>query len=53
MDRIAEEISYCFTYEEGNTCCGACGRKLRQVCIWCPNYQKQEKRQEEKNEKGN
>lgn len=39
------------TYDQADTCRGASGRKLRQVCIWCPKYEKQQKKREEKNEK--
>ena len=34
----------CLAYEEGHMCMGASGRKLRQVCIYCPNYQRHLKR---------
>ena len=27
-------------YDQTDSCCGASGRKLRQVCIWCPRYWK-------------
>ena len=40
--RIEQELRWCLTFEEGQRCRGAGGRKLRQVCIWCPNYQKEE-----------
>ena len=47
--RIETELHWCFTYEKnGNSCAGASGRKLRQVCIWCPNYRKGEKKENEK-----
>ena len=48
LDRIRREISYCFTYEPGETCYGASGRKLRRTCIHCPCYQKKIKKTEEK-----
>ncbi len=49
--RIAAELRWCFTYEEGKTgsCAGASGRKMRQVCIWCDNLKK---REGEKHEEG-
>ena len=49
--RITAEIHDCFTYEEEkkNICVGASGRKLRQVCVWCPNYRKREGEKHEKN----
>ena len=34
----------CLVYEEGHECMGASGRKFRQVCIYCPNYQRYLKR---------
>lgn len=38
--RISAEIMRCFTFEETGRreCAGASGRKLRRVCIYCPNY---------------
>ena len=47
--RITREIEMCFVYEkdkEGQECCGASGRKLRQVCVYCPNYQRRQQREE-------
>lgn len=48
--RINAEIRYCFTFEEEKkwTCAGASGRKLRQVCIYCPNFRKGEGKDDEK-----
>jgi hypothetical protein len=34
QERIAEEISYCFTYEKGGSGAGASGRKMKEVCVW-------------------
>jgi hypothetical protein len=56
-----DEYQMCFTYEEGkrDECCGASGRKLRETCVYCPNYQRywdrkeKQKREEEKNETDN
>ena len=45
--RIEREIRWCMTWEPGGKCLGAGGRKLRQVCVWCPNYQKERKEDEE------
>ena len=43
------EIEMCLVYEKGKACRGAGGRKVRSVCIYCPNYERwQEKREEEK-----
>lgn len=47
--RIEKEIRWCMTYEDGKTCKGAGGRKLRQVCVYCNNFRKGEG---ENNEKG-
>lgn len=49
--RVEAEIRWCFTYEDDRRreCAGASGRKLRQVCIYCPNY----RRGEGENEKNN
>ena len=46
--RINAEIRRCFTYEEEKRCEGAGGRKLRQVCVWCPNYKRGEGKDNEK-----
>lgn len=46
--RIEKEIQWCMTFEEKKPCAGAGGRKLRQVCVWCPNYRKGEKKENEK-----
>lgn len=39
-ERIGAEIRRCFIFEENDRrkCAGASGRKLRSVCIYCPNY---------------
>lgn len=38
--RIKDQVTMCFTFEMGRKriCIGASGRKLRQVCIYCPNW---------------
>lgn len=40
--RIEAELQWCFTFdpERREMCAGASGRKLRQICVWCPNYRK-------------
>lgn len=44
-DRIKTEIQWCFTFDrDGGSCAGASGRKLRQVCVWCPKFQKKKKK---------
>ena len=49
-ERIETELRWCFTFEPGKqmSCAGASGRKLRQVCVWCPNYQKGVEKDNEK-----
>lgn len=42
--RINEDFLTCFTYEKGKECRGASGRKLRSVCVYCPNYQRLDER---------
>lgn len=44
--RIETELRWCFTFEQEQNCKGAGGRKLRQICIYCPKYQKGEKKHE-------
>ena len=48
---IADEIGMCLTYEEGQECRGTGGRKMRRVCVHCPNYERwrQRKGKEETN----
>ena len=46
--RIEAEVRWCFTFEQGAQCAGASERKLRQVCVWCPNYRKGEGEDNEK-----
>ena len=41
--RIERELEWCFTKDEGKSCKGAGGRKMRQVCVWCPCFKKEEK----------
>ena len=49
-EKTEHEKCYTFDKDQENTCKGASGRKLRQVCIWCPNYQKGEKKENEKSD---
>ena len=49
-----DEVTRCFIYEPEGECRGASGRKLRQVCVYCPMMQKHydkmtKKRKEERN----
>ena len=50
IDRVKRELAWCMTYDQADTCRGASGRKLRQVCIWCPRYQEHQKREKEKDD---
>ena len=50
--RIAE-VEMCFTYEKNqdkDECCGASGRKMRRVCIYCPNHIRWLQRKEKEKE---
>ena len=38
IEKVKTELAWCFTYDQAEECRGASGRKLRQVCIYCPNY---------------
>lgn len=40
---IKKDYVMCFTYEKEKECKGAGGRKLRRVCVYCPNYHPEEK----------
>ena len=60
-DHGKAEYLMCFTYEpeRQEECRGASGRKMRQACVYCPNYERYRKQQNEKrkredkeNEKG-
>ena len=46
--KIKTDYQRCMTYEPGKACHGASGRKLRQDCVYCPNYERHIKRKEEK-----
>ena len=51
--KMMDEITRCFIYEPEGECRGASGRKLRQVCVYCPMYSrylKQKREKEKKNE---
>ena len=52
--KMMDEVTRCFIYEPEGECRGASGRKLRQVCVYCPMMQKHydkmtKKRKEERN----
>lgn len=47
---IKTDYQRCMTYEPETKCPGASGRKLRQDCVYCPNYELYIKRKEEKQE---
>ena len=51
--KMMDEVTRCFIYEPEGECRGASGRKLRQVCVYCPMYSrylKQKREKEKKNE---
>ena len=50
-EKIRAELRWCFTYDQAEVCSGASGRKLRQTCVWCPKYQRDDKKEGFKNEK--
>ena len=57
-DHGKTEYLMCFTYEpeRKDKCCGASGRKLRQCCIYCPNWirhNEKEGRQDNEKDHGN
>lgn len=47
-EKRMKEYLMCFTYEpdKKRQCIGASGRKLRRVCVWCPNYKRPKKEKE-------
>lgn len=51
-ERTEHEMCFLYDPDQENICPGAGGRKLRQVCVYCPNYERWIKRKEkEKGEK--
>ena len=42
MQWVKTEIDMCLNYNEGGTCYGAGGGRLRRVCVWCPNFKRRE-----------
>ena len=44
------EYTMCYLYEpdKKGECRGASGRKMRRVCIYCPNYERYRQRNERK-----
>lgn len=53
-ETVRRELNWCFTFEPDSRamCHGASGRKLRQLCIYCPNLIRDERKEEQENEKG-
>ena len=50
---VEMEYQMCFTYEKDqkkDECCGASGRKMRKVCIYCPNYRRYLQRKDKERE---
>lgn len=35
---IDDRVSWCLAYDPEKPCLGASGRRLRQDCVWCPNF---------------
>ena len=55
-DDIAEdmpEYEWCLVYEPEGECRGASGRKMRQVCVWCPMMKRFYDKQDERTKKDN
>ena len=53
--KIRDEMERCFVYDPEGECRGATGRKFRQVCVYCPMYERHYKKKEKErkeNEKG-
>lgn len=52
----SREYEWCYTYEPDKecSCLGASGRKLKCVCVYCPNWtQYRKNREKERNDNGN
>ena len=41
-----DEVERCFTYDPEGECLGATGRKFRQVCVYCPMFERHCKQKE-------
>lgn len=50
---IRPEHEWCFIYEPEGECRGASGRKLRQVCVYCPMMQRYYDKKDERKKKDN
>lgn len=50
-ERVKKEIGYCLMFEpeQREVCRGAGEHKRRRLCIWCPNYIKEEKERSDEN----
>ena len=51
--KMMDEVEQCFIYDPEGECRGASGRKLRQVCVYCPMMQKYYTNKKRKEEKDN
>ena len=51
--KMMDEVERCFIYDPEGECRGASGRKLRQVCVYCPMMQKYYKNKKRKEEQDN
>lgn len=47
---IGTEIEMCLVFEKGKECRGAGGRKMRMVCVHCPNFIRYQERKEKEGE---
>ena len=52
IEKVKTELAWCMTFDQAEECRGASGRKLRQVCIWCPKFQNHQRKRERDDEKG-
>ena len=50
---MMDEVERCLIYEPEGECLGTTGRKFRQVCVYCPMYERHYNRKKEKERKDN
>lgn len=43
-ERTEHEMCFLYDPDQENICPGAGGRKLKMVCVWCPNFKKQKEK---------
>ena len=44
--KMMDEVERCCTYDPEGECLGATGRKFRQVCVYCPMFERHCKQKE-------